>query len=282
MQDIKPDIVGATTACEEIRKSRKFAVVLKLVLIIGNFMGSGSRTQAQAIGFEISFLPKLSGIKASDNKNTLLHFLAEIVEDKHSDCLNFWEDLHHVDRAARVSPQQVQNNLSLMRRSINDLETDLKTFKPHNEYDRFGPVMTKFLGVAKEQFQLLEQMYNKMDRLFKELAQYFVFDPKKYTMDDFFNDIKIFKDQFIEAHKEKIKVREQEEKLRRAKEAKEKAEIEKKERQQKKLQLVDIGKDQEGVMDSLLEALQTGSAFAQNKRKRQQRTPNPAGNHCSR
>jgi diaphanous 2 len=164
-----------------------------------------------------------------------------------------------------------------MRKSINELELDLKNFKPHNSADKFGEIMTKFLEDAKEQHQILEQMFAKMDRLFKEIARYYAFDPKKYTMDEFYNDIKSFKDQFNEAKNENIKKRELEEKLRRAKEAKEKAEQEKQERKSKKLNL-DIGKEQEGVMDSLLEALQTGSAFAQTKRKRQQRVVNPAGN----
>lgn len=174
---------------------------------------------------------------------------------------------------------QLQKNLGLMKKSITELELDLKTFKPYNSSDKFNDIMVPFLVDAKEKFEVLEQMFAKMDRLFKEIAQYYVFDPKKYTMEDLFTDIKTFKDQFIEAHKENIKAREQEEKIRRAREAKEKAEQEKKERQSKKLKLVDIGKEQEGVMDSLLEALQTGSAFAQTKRKRQQRAGNAAGEY---
>lgn len=274
VQDIKPDVVNATIACEELLKSNKFAMIVKLVLAIGNFMNAGSRN-ARAIGFEISFLPKLSSTKASDNKTTLLHFLAQIVEEKHYECLNFWEEIIHVDKAARVSPEQTQKNLAAMRKSINELELDLKVFKPHNSEDKFGEIMSKFLDEAKEKFQLLEQMFAKMDRLFKEIARYYAFDHKKYTMDEFFNDIKSFKDQFNEAKNENIKKRELEEKQRRALMAKEKADQEKKERKSKKLNL-EIGKEQEGVMDSLLEALQTGSAFAQTKRKRQQRAVNPA------
>ena len=163
-----------------------------------------------------------------------------------------------------------------MRKSIKDLELDLKNFKPINSDDKFVQIMTTFLVEAKDKFQLLEQMFAKMERLFQEIARYYAFDPKKYTMDEFFNDIKSFKDQFIEAKNENIKKREMEDKLRRAQKAKEKAEKEKLERKSKCVNL-DIAKEQEGVMDSLLEALQTGSAFPQPKRKRQQRAINPNG-----
>ena len=276
IQDIKPDIVTATAACEEVKKSKRFATILKLILLVGNYMNSGSRN-GQAFGFEISFLPKLISTKAYDNRTTLLHFLTEIVENKHPDCINFYEDIHHVDRASRVSPEQIVKNLNSMRKSISDVEVDLRNFKPHNDKDRFGTVMTTFLKDAKEQFELLESMYAKLDRLYNDLGQFYVFEPKTYTLDEFFGDIKTFKDQFIESYKENLKIREEEEKKRRAKEAKNRAEKEKAERQLKKLPLVDIEKDQEGFMDSLIKTLETGSAFAQKTRRRQQRPHGPNG-----
>jgi hypothetical protein len=53
------DIVAGTTACEEVKASRKFAQILELILLVGNYMNSGSKN-GQAFGFEISFLPKVS------------------------------------------------------------------------------------------------------------------------------------------------------------------------------------------------------------------------------
>jgi diaphanous 2 len=45
-------------ACEEIRDSKKFAKLLELVLLIGNYLNTGTKN-AQAVGFEISYLPKV-------------------------------------------------------------------------------------------------------------------------------------------------------------------------------------------------------------------------------
>ena len=36
VQDCKPHIVSATAACEEVKKSKKFARILELILLIGN------------------------------------------------------------------------------------------------------------------------------------------------------------------------------------------------------------------------------------------------------
>lgn len=58
VQDVKPDIVAGTTACEEVKASKKFAKILELILLLGNYMNSGSKN-GQAFGFEISFLTKV-------------------------------------------------------------------------------------------------------------------------------------------------------------------------------------------------------------------------------
>lgn len=79
-----------------------------------------------------------------------------------------------------------------------------------------------------------------------------------------------------EAKKDNDKERELEEKKEKAKLAKEKADKERQEREARKKALIDMNpsETQEGVMDSLLEALQTGSAFSREQKKKRGR---PAG-----
>ena len=80
-----------------------------------------------------------------------------------------------------------------------------------------------------------------------------------------------------DAHNKIIKDREAQAKQARAKEAREKQERERAERAEKRRQFVDFNQegDQEGVMDSLLEALKTGSAF--NRDQKRKRAPRAAG-----
>ena len=72
--------MAVTNACTGIRKSEKFKLFLELVLFIGNYMNAGSRN-AQSFGFDIDFLLKLRDTKTSDNSQTLLHFIADLVEN---------------------------------------------------------------------------------------------------------------------------------------------------------------------------------------------------------
>ncbi|GJQ75438.1 dia [Trypoxylus dichotomus] len=275
--DVKPDIVAATAACEEVKKSRKFAKLLELILLLGNYMNTGNNN-AQAYGFEINFLTKLNGTKDVHNKCTLLHYIVETVENKFPEILNFYDEMSHIDQASRVSLDTIQKTLRQMDSSIKNLQTDITNNRvAQDEEDKFIEVMEVFAKDARDQCDVMQKMFKKMEMLYEDLADYFVFDKQKYTLEEFFTDLKTFKDNFIQAKKDTEKEREIEEKNRKAKLAREKAEKEKQERDARKRAIIDMNPEQtqEGVMDSLLQALQTGSAFSrEQKRKRNVR---PAG-----
>lgn len=40
-------------------------------------------------------------------------------------------------------------------------------------------------------------MFNQMDSLYSDLAEFYAFDKKKYTLEEFFGDVKSFKDSFV-------------------------------------------------------------------------------------
>uniref|UniRef100_A0A672V9I7 Diaphanous related formin 2 n=1 Tax=Strigops habroptila TaxID=2489341 RepID=A0A672V9I7_STRHB len=280
VNNIKPDVMAVTLACEELKKSESFSKLLELVLFLGNYMNAGSRN-AQSLGFNISFLCKIRDTKSSDHKTTLLHFLAEICEENYRDILKFPDELQHVESASKVSAQTLKSNLDSMNHQIQRLENDIKNFpKTQDENDKFVEKMSiSFLHSAREQYEKLSNMHNNMTKLYENLGEYFTFDPKAISIEEFFGDLSNFRTLFLEALKENNKRKEMEEKTRRAKLAKEKAEQEKLERQKKKQQLIDMNKegDETGVMDSLLEALQSGAAF----RDRRKRTPRGQGKMLS-
>uniref|UniRef100_A0A8C4SPY5 Uncharacterized protein n=1 Tax=Erpetoichthys calabaricus TaxID=27687 RepID=A0A8C4SPY5_ERPCA len=257
VNNIWPNIMSVTYACDEVMKSENFSKFLELVLLVGNYMNTGSRN-AQTFGFNINFLTKLRDTKSADQKMTLLHFLSEICEEKYPEIMKFPDELTHVDSASKVSAQIMKASLDSMERQIHYLSLiHAHSFATH----------------AREQYEKLATRHKNMLKMYETLSSYFLFDAQTVNVEDFFGDLNAFRILFLEALKENHKKREMEEKVKRAKLAKEKAEREKLERQQKKKQLIDMNKegDETGVMDSLMEALQSGAAF-RDRRKRAPRT----------
>ncbi|XP_043436082.1 protein diaphanous homolog 3 [Prionailurus bengalensis] len=273
VNSIKPDIMAVSTACEQIKKSKSFSKLLELVLLMGNYMNAGSRN-AQTFGFNLSSLCKLKDTKSADQKTTLLHFLVEMCEEKYPDILTFVDDLEHLDKASKVSVETLEKNLKQMGRQLQQLEKDLETFPPPEDlHDKFLTKMSSFVISAKEQYGKLLKLHENMETLYQSVMGYYAIDVKKVSVEDFFNDLNNFRTTFMQARKENVKKREAEEREKRAQIAKELAEKERLERQQKKKRLLEMKTegDETGVMDSLLEALQSGAAF----RDRRKRTPKP-------
>uniref|UniRef100_A0A8C3GPV0 Diaphanous related formin 3 n=1 Tax=Cairina moschata TaxID=8855 RepID=A0A8C3GPV0_CAIMO len=262
VNNIKPDIMAVSAACEEIKKSKSFSKLLELVLLMGNYMNAGSRN-AQTFGYNLSSLCKLKDTKSADQKTTLLHFLVEVCEESYQDVLNFTEDFQHLDKASKVSAENLEKSLKHMERQLQQLEKDLQTFPvAEDKHDKFVAKMSISFGK-------LSRMHENMEKLYQNVMGYYAIDLKKVSVEEFLTDLNNFRTMFMQAVKDNMRRREAEEKQRRAKIAKEKAEKEKQERQQKKKRLLEMKTEGEetGVMDSLLEALQSGAAF-RDRRKR--------------
>ncbi|KAJ8015354.1 hypothetical protein DPEC_G00025260 [Dallia pectoralis] len=273
LNNLKPDVVSVAAACEELRKSSNFTKLLEIILLMGNYMNAGSRN-AKAYGFSISYLCKLRDTKTADLKQTLLHFLADMCQEQHPEVMSFPDELIHVEKASRVSAETLQKNLDQMGRALSSLEKDLETFPPpQSEKDLFVEKMTIsfiFVSSAREQYEKLDMMHKSMEKQYTDLGEYFVFDPRKISVEEFFGDLNNFKNMFQQAVKENAKRKEAEEKMKRAKLAKEKAEKEKEEKQKKSKQLdLTSEGDETGIMDGLLEALQSGAAFRRKRGPRQ-------------
>lgn len=262
--EIKPEIVDVDEALREIRTSPHFKRVLELVLLVGNYMNAGSRN-AQSIGFEIQFLTKLEATKDATNTRTLLNFIVDALEQKFPDSIKgIIDDLSHVERACRVSEDVLKSNLTEMKKSVSNIETDLRTYKSQGPADAYLDVMQSFLGIAKEQVAQLQVMYDRMQEKFLDVAKYLAFDPHKYHMENLFADIKDFRAAFIRTVTENAKQR--------ALEERRKAALEEQARRLREREMkihispaegTHAPKEDEGnVIDNLMEALKSGAAFA--------------------
>uniref|UniRef100_A0A803TGA1 Diaphanous related formin 3 n=1 Tax=Anolis carolinensis TaxID=28377 RepID=A0A803TGA1_ANOCA len=266
VNNIKPDIMAVSAACEELKKSRSFSQLLELVLLMGNYMNAGSRN-AQSFGFNLCSLCKLKDTKSVDQMTTLLHFLVEICEEKYPNILKFVADLQHLDKANRV--ESLEKSLKQMEGQLKQLERDLETFPLSEDiHDKFVTKMS-ISFFSKQQFQNLSKMHENMEKLYRNIMEYYALDLKKVSVEEFLTDLNNFRTMFMQATKDNMRRKEAEEKQSRARIAKEKAEKEKLERQENKKRLLEMQTegDETGVMDSLLEALQSGAAF-RDRRKR--------------
>lgn len=213
IQNVKENISSGIAACEEIKASKKFAKVLELILLFGNFMNFDS-IYGQAYGFELTFLTKLKDTKDVNGKLTLLHYLVETIEKKYTDVLSFGEELHHSKKASRIDLAHIIEVVSGMEASQEKLTSILKTSKQSQTSDDiFTDVMVDFAVQCFGKIVDLKEMVKRMENLYKEVAEYFAFDVNKYPVDSLFTDIETFKESFQQAYKEILDIKKSQDKI---------------------------------------------------------------------
>eukprot|EP00127_Corallochytrium_limacisporum_P000455 Clim_evm11s13 gene=Clim_evmTU11s13 len=266
--DLLPDVQALLQACDEIKKSKKVSTTLELVLLIGNYMNSGSRN-AQAVGFKLDFLTKIGNTKTTDNKLTLTHYLAEIVENNYQDILKWKEDLLSVEAATRASAQTLQQEFTDLKRGAAMLESELQLDAyGKNPGDGFKGQMGDFLDKCKPKIGDVETLLNAMAKRHREAVTWFGEDPKAMAPEDF---AKLFWDFFSSIDnciEENKKIREQREREERRK--RELREKELRSQQAAGNAAIDLSAegDQKGVMDDLIASLRSGSAFGHAQRRK--------------
>lgn len=135
VRETRLDIVNTKAALDELVNSKKFERVLSYILEFGNVLNAGSRN-ADTVGFDISFLPKLSNTKSSDG-NTLLHYLAETLMREEAENSDFEDGLIHFPNAERVNVDAVKANIAKMKKEIKNIGNDLQRHNKQDPEDRW-------------------------------------------------------------------------------------------------------------------------------------------------
>ncbi|TNN03363.1 hypothetical protein fugu_000392 [Takifugu bimaculatus] len=134
---IQPQLDALIAASMSVKSSGKLKKILEIVLAFGNYMNSSKRGLAS--GFRLQSLDLLLDTKSTDRKQTLLHFIANVIQERYPDVNNFYSELHFLDKAALVSLDSVLQDLRALQRGM---ELTRREFAAERE----NPVLRTFLS----------------------------------------------------------------------------------------------------------------------------------------
>uniref|UniRef100_A0A286XG07 Formin like 2 n=1 Tax=Cavia porcellus TaxID=10141 RepID=A0A286XG07_CAVPO len=140
IQMLTPQLHAIIAASVSIKSSQKLKKILEIILALGNYMNSSKR--GAVYGFKLQSLDLLLDTKSTDRKQTLLHYISNVVKEKYHQVSLFYNELHYVEKAAAVSLENVlldvkelQRGMDLTKReyTMHDHNMLLKDFILHNE-----------------------------------------------------------------------------------------------------------------------------------------------------
>ncbi|EAL50648.1 formin homology 2 family protein [Entamoeba histolytica] len=226
LSEILPDIKKVEVACKQLLESKKLLRLMEVILLIGNYLNQGT-ARAKCHGFSFNTLQKLSDTKTGDNKRTLLHFIASIVEEKYKDDVLGWdEEIIGVVDASKVPGAQFESEIGGLEKTFATIESSVKKVKEEEGCD-FLSVMNAFILASKQDLVDLKETYQKTMVIYKDVLKYFGENVSKPPApEEFFKPLASFIESWKNARKDNAKAKEQEEKERKkAEEAKKKAQL---------------------------------------------------------
>eukprot|EP00163_Fabomonas_tropica_P018219 TRINITY_DN3247_c0_g1_i2.p1 TRINITY_DN3247_c0_g1~~TRINITY_DN3247_c0_g1_i2.p1 ORF type:complete len:356 (-),score=83.36 TRINITY_DN3247_c0_g1_i2:348-1415(-) len=122
--DIDARVSGVLLACQEVKTSPILKQLLESVLAIGNYLNSNVTK-----GFTLDSLLKLKDTKSfTDNSVTLLHYLAQAVEDSQPQLLSYAEELPHLMFATKTPLESVASDLAKLQEDHKTVEAEVMRY----------------------------------------------------------------------------------------------------------------------------------------------------------
>ncbi|XP_035215286.1 FH2 domain-containing protein 1-like, partial [Stegodyphus dumicola] len=187
VQALHEAIQNILDACYELLKNKGLKNFLRLVLITGNFMNSGSYA-GNAVGFRLSTLPKLIETRANRPRITLLHYLVDEAQRKDRDSLKFTNELlEKLKLCSRLSLDNLSGEVCQLDATLRRLDNRIQQEGGQLKL-RFGT----FVQNGSKQILVLKKKLEEIEHLSDQLAKRFCEDEKKFQLEECLNIVSVF------------------------------------------------------------------------------------------
>ncbi|XP_016385087.1 formin-like protein 1 isoform X2 [Sinocyclocheilus rhinocerous] len=189
MKRLQPQIDAIIAASVSLKSSSKLKKMLEIILAFGNYMNSSKR--GAAYGFRLQSLDLLLDTKSTDRTQTLMHFIANMVQEKYPELASFHTELRFVDKAALVSLDSVLQDVRSLERGM---EGTKKEFLVQDDI----PALKEFVKANSDVLDSLVKDGKTAQEAYMSVVEYYGENPKTTQPSMFFP----FFIRFIKAYKQ--------------------------------------------------------------------------------
>ena len=208
---LKESLQTLELSCKELRTRGIFLKLLEAILKAGNRMNAGT-ARGNAQGFKLSALQKLSYVKSTDGKTTLLHFVVEqVIRSEGKRCANntrnheisgkgdeCWDskttkedvdkeylmlglpiveglsmELSNVKKAATTEYENFMGMCPALTMRIHDIRQLVSRCGSSNERSGFVREMKGFLEECEEELKVVREEQARVMQLVKRTTEYY-------------------------------------------------------------------------------------------------------------
>lgn len=166
-KEIAEPLFDLKLGMEQLSKNKTFKVILASLLAVGNFLNGSN-----AKGFDLSYLEKVSEVKDTVHRQTLLHHMCNIVIEKFTDTSDMYSEIAAITRSSKVDFDALADSLVQLEKRCRESWESLKVISKHETKPGLKNKMTDFLKSSTDKIVILKIVHRRILNRFRSFLLY--------------------------------------------------------------------------------------------------------------
>uniref|UniRef100_A0A8C5QTK4 Formin homology 2 domain containing 1 n=1 Tax=Leptobrachium leishanense TaxID=445787 RepID=A0A8C5QTK4_9ANUR len=166
-KEIADPLYDLKLGMEQLSKNKTFKLTLASLLAVGNFLNGSN-----AKGFDLSYLEKVSEVKDTVHRQSLLHHMCNIVTEKYTDTTDLYSEIPAITRSSRVDFDELADTLVELEKRCHVSWDSLKAIAKHETKPGLKNKMTDFLKSCTEKIVILKIVHRRILNRFRSFLLY--------------------------------------------------------------------------------------------------------------
>ncbi|XP_045389436.1 FH1/FH2 domain-containing protein 1 isoform X2 [Lemur catta] len=172
-REIAEPLFDLKVGMEQLVQNATFRCILATLLAVGNFLNG-----SQSSGFELSYLEKVSEVKDTVRRQSLLHHLCSLVLQTRPDSSDLYSEIPALTRCAKVDFEQLTENLGQLERRSRAVEESLRGLAKHELAPALRARLTHFLAQCGRRVAMLRVVHRRVCNRFHAFLLYLGYTPQ--------------------------------------------------------------------------------------------------------
>lgn len=166
-REIAEPLFDLKVGMEQLVQNATFHCILATLLAVGNFLNG-----SQSSGFELSYLEKVSEVKDTVRRQSLLHHLCSLVLQTRPDSSDLYSEIPALTRCAKVDFELLTENLGQLERRSGAAEESLRNLAKHELAPALRARLTHFLAQCARRVAMLRVVHRRVCNRFHAFLLY--------------------------------------------------------------------------------------------------------------
>lgn len=165
--EIAEHLMDLKIGMEELKRSKTFKDIIRVLRDIGNFLNS-----CDAKGFQLDYLSRVPEVKDTVQKHSLLQHVCSIILEKCKDTTDLHADLGGISRCSKADWDEISRKISKLETDCQASWENLRAIAKHDSTTFLRNKLSDFLADCAERIQVLKLVHDRLINRFRKFLVY--------------------------------------------------------------------------------------------------------------